>query len=95
MTRVSDTRLDATFRQLVHAFLLLTCVFVRLFVTQKAKVGMTERVGVLSLQDMKGYKAVNRKHVNTTYRGNTIIGMGSPSSGGIAIAQVRTEFVLI
>jgi gamma-glutamyltranspeptidase / glutathione hydrolase len=70
-------------------------VFVRLFVTQKAKVGMTERAGVLSLEDMKGYKAVNRKHVNTTYRGSTIIGMGSPSSGGIAIAQVRTEFVLI
>ena len=80
-------------RHFVRHLLVRTCLFMRLFVAQKAKVGMTERTGLLSLEDMKGYKAVNRKHVNTTYRGNTIIGMGSPSSGGIAIAQVRTKFI--
>lgn len=39
------------------------------------------------MQDMRSYRAVRRRPIRSTYRGMTVIGMGPPSSGGIAVAQ--------
>jgi len=43
--------------------------------------------GYISLEDLKNYKSVIRKPVTGEYRGNKIISMGPPSSGGIALIQ--------
>ena len=44
--------------------------------------------GLITLQDLKNYNAVERKPLIGTYRGNTVIGMGPPSSGGIVTLEV-------
>lgn len=44
--------------------------------------------GIISLQDLKSYKAVNRKPIAFYYRGYQIISFPPPSSGGLLIAQM-------
>ena len=44
--------------------------------------------GLLSLQDLGAYQVVERSPICTTYRDHKICGMGLPSSGGIAVAQM-------
>lgn len=44
--------------------------------------------GVLTTDDLAGYRAVWRDPVEGTYRGHTIIGMPPPSSGGVHIVQM-------
>ncbi len=44
--------------------------------------------GIINLKDLKDYRAVWRKPVVYTYRGNEIISMPPPSSGGIALGQL-------
>lgn len=44
--------------------------------------------GILTLDDLKNYKAKERKAIQTNYRGYTIIGFPPPSSGGIIVAQL-------
>ena len=44
--------------------------------------------GQLSLADMAAYRSVRRDPVCSDYRVWTICGMGPPSSGGIAVAQI-------
>ena len=44
--------------------------------------------GTMTAADLASYEAKWRAPVRTTYRDATIIGMGAPSSGGIAIAQM-------
>jgi gamma-glutamyltranspeptidase/glutathione hydrolase len=43
--------------------------------------------GDLSGGDLAAYRAIERPPVCSGYRGNTVCGMGPPSSGGITIAQ--------
>ena len=44
--------------------------------------------GIISLEDLKNYKAVNREPIVFDYRGNTVITMPLPSSGGIILEQM-------
>lgn len=44
--------------------------------------------GIISLEDLKNYQAVNRKPIVFDYRGNTVITMPLPSSGGIILEQM-------
>jgi gamma-glutamyltranspeptidase/glutathione hydrolase len=46
------------------------------------------RVGTLTPEDLKGYKAVKREPVCGAYRQYKVCGMGPPSSGGVAVAQM-------
>ena len=43
--------------------------------------------GIICLEDLKRYKAIERPPVKGTYREYEIISMGPPSSGGIALIQ--------
>jgi gamma-glutamyltranspeptidase/glutathione hydrolase len=47
--------------------------------------------GLLSMQDMAAYQAVEREPVCGTYRDYNICGMAPPSSGGIAIIQLLKQ----
>jgi len=49
---------------------------------------MERGAGLISLNDLKNYKAVWRKPVEFTYRGHQVISMPPPSSGGILIHQM-------
>ncbi len=44
--------------------------------------------GIISLEDLKNYKAIERTPVQFNYKGYTIVSMPLPSSGGILIAQM-------
>ncbi len=44
--------------------------------------------GIISLEDMKNYEAVEREPINFSYRGYDIISMPPPSSGGICLAEI-------
>lgn len=46
--------------------------------------------GDLSLSDLAGYEAKERTPLCTTYRTYRICGMGPPSSGGVAVAQIMS-----
>lgn len=47
-----------------------------------------EGKGIISYEDLNQYEAIWRKPITTMYRGNKIISMPPPSSGGIALAQL-------
>ncbi|CAB5719685.1 Gamma-glutamyltranspeptidase precursor [Delftia tsuruhatensis] len=49
---------------------------------------MAPHAGALSLQDLKGYKVVEREPVRGTYRGYEIVTMPPPSSGGAHLIQI-------
>jgi gamma-glutamyltranspeptidase / glutathione hydrolase len=44
--------------------------------------------GTMTLADLQAYTATERKPVSGTYRGYTIKGMNSPSSGGLTVLQM-------
>jgi gamma-glutamyltranspeptidase/glutathione hydrolase len=44
--------------------------------------------GYITLQDLKNYKAKERKALQFNYKGYTIIGMPPPSSGGVLLLQM-------
>lgn len=44
--------------------------------------------GIMSLEDLKAYEAVWREPIKGEFKGYTVIGMGPPSSGGIALVQL-------
>ncbi|SUZ31396.1 Gamma-glutamyltranspeptidase [Roseibaca ekhonensis] len=44
--------------------------------------------GLLSLTDMARYRVIERPPVCYTYRGRDVCGMGPPSSGAVAVAQI-------
>ena len=44
--------------------------------------------GMISLADLKEYRAVERAPIKVNYKGYTIVGMPPPSSGGILLAQM-------
>jgi len=47
--------------------------------------------GLLTMQDMASYQAVERKAVCGAYREYKVCGMGPPSSGGIAVIQILAQ----
>lgn len=44
--------------------------------------------GIITAEDLKNYKVAERKALEFEYKGNTIISMPLPSSGGILLAQM-------
>jgi len=44
--------------------------------------------GIISLEDLKNYKVAERKALEFEYKGNHIVSMPLPSSGGILLAQM-------
>lgn len=57
-------------------------------VAEKIVAQMKAGNGIITLQDLKNYKAVWRKPLTSTYRGYDLIGMAPPSSGGVALFQL-------
>lgn len=49
---------------------------------------MNQGAGIMTLEDLKNYKAVWRDPIIGDYKGYKIVGMGPPSSGGIALMQL-------
>jgi gamma-glutamyltranspeptidase/glutathione hydrolase len=49
---------------------------------------MRKKGGLITLDDLKKYDAVERKPVHCTYRGYDIYSMGLPSSGGIVLTEM-------
>jgi len=47
-----------------------------------------EHPGLLSLDDLARYRVIERPAVCAPYRGHEVCGMGPPSSGGVAVAQI-------
>lgn len=46
--------------------------------------------GIITLNDLKNYKVIERKPIVFEYKGNEVISMPLPSSGGILLAQMLT-----
>ena len=44
--------------------------------------------GLITLEDLDGYRAVERAPVEGTYRGHRVLSMPPPSSGGVALVQI-------
>ncbi len=44
--------------------------------------------GAMTVDDLKGYKAIERAPVSGTYRGHTILSMPPPSSGGVHVIEL-------
>ncbi|MBW7674007.1 gamma-glutamyltransferase [Chryseobacterium chendengshani] len=44
--------------------------------------------GIITLDDLKNYKVAERKVLEFEYKGNTVVSMPLPSSGGILLAQM-------
>ena len=49
---------------------------------------MASNGGLISIDDLKNYVAVWREPLSSDYRGNKVITMGPPSSGGVHIIQM-------
>lgn len=49
---------------------------------------MEENGGLIDLEDLDRYEAVEREPIVGTYRGFDIVSMGPPSSGGVAIVEM-------
>ena len=50
--------------------------------------GMEKHGGLITLQDLKAYKAVEREPLTGTYKGHNIVTAPPPSSGGIGLLQM-------
>ncbi|KAE9525318.1 gamma-glutamyltransferase [Testudinibacter aquarius] len=57
-------------------------------ITQKIVAEMEKHGGLITLEDMKNYRAVERKPIEGEYRGYKIVTMPPPSSGGIHLVQI-------
>lgn len=49
---------------------------------------MKKEKGIITLEDLKNYKVAERKALEFDYKGNNIVSMPLPSSGGILLAQM-------
>ncbi|WP_102978917.1 gamma-glutamyltransferase [Chryseobacterium scophthalmum] len=49
---------------------------------------MKKENGIITLEDLKNYKVAERKALEFDYKGNNVISMPLPSSGGILLAQM-------
>lgn len=57
-------------------------------IAKKIVAEMKKHGGLITLEDMKNYKAIERKPITGNYRGYEIITMPPPSSGGIHLVQI-------
>ena len=55
---------------------------------QKIAEGIRSAGGVMTAEDLKNYRAIERAPVRGTYRGYDIVSMAPPSSGGIALIEM-------
>lgn len=53
-----------------------------------AAIRTSDHPGLLTLEDLARYRVIERPAVCAPYRGHEVCGMGPPSSGGVAIAQI-------
>ncbi|MET3116692.1 gamma-glutamyltranspeptidase/glutathione hydrolase [Undibacterium sp. GrIS 1.8] len=57
-------------------------------IAKKIVAEMAQHEGIISAEDMKNYKVVEREPVKGSYRGYEIVAMPPPSSGGVHIVQM-------
>ncbi len=57
-------------------------------IAEKIAADMAANGGLITLEDMKNYKPVEREPVRGTYRDHEIVSMPPPSSGGIHVIQI-------
>ena len=57
-------------------------------IAKKIVAEMAEHGGIISAEDLKNYKVVEREPVKGSYRGYEIVAMPPPSSGGVHIVQM-------
>ncbi len=57
-------------------------------IAQKLIAEMQKHQGIMRLEDLKNYRAVEREPVKGNYRGYQIVSMPPPSSGGVHIVQM-------
>jgi gamma-glutamyltranspeptidase / glutathione hydrolase len=57
-------------------------------IAEKIAAEMAKRGGLITVEDLKNYKVVDREPVSGTYRGYTVKSMPPPSSGGTHIVQI-------
>ncbi len=53
-----------------------------------AAVRTETNAGILTMEDLGAYEVVERAPVCVAYRGDSVCGMGPPSSGGLTVAQI-------
>lgn len=57
-------------------------------IAQKIVAEMEKHGGLISMEDMKGYQAIERQPIVGDYRGHQVITMPPPSSGGVHLVQI-------
>ena len=57
-------------------------------IAQKLAAAVQAAGGVMTVDDLKDYRAIERTPVRGTYRGYDIVSMPPPSSGGIALIEM-------
>ncbi len=57
-------------------------------IAQQIAAAVQEADGVMKVDDLRGYRAIERKPVRGTYRGYDIISMPPPSSGGVELIEM-------
>jgi gamma-glutamyltranspeptidase / glutathione hydrolase len=57
-------------------------------IAERVSAGMHAHGGLITKEDLRGYRAVWRKPVRGTYRGYDIVSMPPPSSGGVHLIQM-------
>ena len=57
-------------------------------IAEKIAADMAANNGLITLNDLKNYKAIIRRPVRGTYRGHEIVSMPPPSSGGVHVVQI-------
>jgi gamma-glutamyltranspeptidase / glutathione hydrolase len=57
-------------------------------IAQKIAAAVQAAGGVMTVGDLKAYRAIERKPVGGTYRGYEIVSMPPPSSGGVALVEM-------
>lgn len=57
-------------------------------IAKKIVAEMEKHQGLITLEDMKGYKAIERQPIEGEYRGYKVVTMPPPSSGGIHLVQI-------
>ena len=57
-------------------------------IAKKIVAEMEKNQGLITLEDLKGYKVVERKPIEGEYRGYKVVTMPPPSSGGVHLVQI-------
>ncbi len=62
--------------------------FYRGRIAREIAAAVREAGGIMTANDLAHYRAIERKPIRGTYRGNTIISMPPPSSGGVTLVEM-------